>query len=150
MKLKLLCLCLLGLVSFKASAQVACQTASRGFVFRADSLSSGFASQQVIASCQRHPSTSNLECERNVVCANTGGGWGGGGGHGGGGYYPPPRPPRPPEPPRPPRPPRPSAEQCYLHRYPDICINSPKNYCKDPMKHYLDHGQQEGRIWGCR
>ncbi|MES3036693.1 MAG: hypothetical protein V4736_02190, partial [Bdellovibrionota bacterium] len=46
--------------------------------------------------------------------------------------------------------PQPSAGQCYLHRYPDICLNSPKNFCKNPEKHYRQHGQQEGRIWGCR
>lgn len=42
-----------------------------------------------------------------------------------------------------------SDQQCYLDRYPDICQNSPKNYCKDPAAHYRDHGQREGRIWGC-
>jgi hypothetical protein len=37
-----------------------------------------------------------------------------------------------------------------LDRYPDICQNSPKNYCKDPAKHYREHGAAEHRIWGCR
>lgn len=65
-----------------------------------------------------------------------------------------PRPPPPrryPQPPRRyPQPPRRSEERCYLNRYPDICINSPRNYCLDPAKHYREHGRFEGRIWGCR
>jgi hypothetical protein len=52
--------------------------------------------------------------------------------------------------PRQARQPRLSAEdRCYLQRYPDICKNSPDEFCKSPSNHYDKFGKFESRIWGC-
>lgn len=64
-----------------------------------------------------------------------GGGWPGGPGHGGDGHDDGWQ--------------RREDARCYLNRYPDICQNSPRNYCLDPEKHYREHGRGEGRTWGC-
>ncbi|MES3037766.1 MAG: DUF4360 domain-containing protein [Bdellovibrionota bacterium] len=56
----------------------------------------------------------------------------------------------PPRPNFPPPVPVKNPGQCYLERYPDICAASPKNFCRNPEKHYRQHGQFEGRIWGCQ
>ena len=109
-----------------------CYTHSRGYEF------SGYDASSVASDCRRHPSTSNSECDRNVVCGGIGPGPG----------YPPPPPPY--YPPQPPPPPPVNHGRCYLDRYPDICVNSPKSYCKDPAAHYRNHGRAEGRIWGCQ
>ncbi|MES3037332.1 MAG: hypothetical protein V4736_05435 [Bdellovibrionota bacterium] len=77
---------------------------------------------QAISQCVQHPYTNKKACEKNVVCNGNGNGNGQN---------------------------LTQAEKCYLKRYPDICQNSPTNYCLNPTKHWLEHGMSELRLWGC-
>lgn len=138
-----------------------CTTQSRGLNFTAPSL------EQVKNECHINAITINAECDAYATCSRTNGGDQGGqrgdqGGYGRGdqggqqGRPQPTQPSRPTQPTQPQRPtqpvPQPARDpgQCYLQRYPDICQNSPKNYCRNPAKHFQDYGSHEGRIWGCQ
>ncbi|MES2857334.1 MAG: hypothetical protein V4692_15800 [Bdellovibrionota bacterium] len=114
---------LLTMFASAAQADYTCTTQSSGRYFRATAATEQRAYNQVVRQCVNDRVTRQRQCERNVRCEENRR--------------------RPDD--------RIGREgRCYLNRYPDICQNSPNNYCRDPLKHYNEHGRREGRIWGCR